>query len=25
VVLQMGAMAADLTLPGNSITTLAWK
>jgi glucosylceramidase len=25
VVLQMGVMAADLTLPGNSITTLAWK
>jgi len=25
VVLQMGAMAADLTLEGNSITTLAWK
>jgi glucosylceramidase len=25
VVLQMGAMAANLTLPSNSVTTLAWK
>jgi hypothetical protein len=25
VVLQMGAMQADLALAGNSVTTLAWK
>jgi glucosylceramidase len=25
VVLQMGTMAADLNLPGNSLTTLVWK